>query len=69
MAQAKKTFRVLAGLDYPAGARGQTKRAEVGDVVDDLPAKSLPWLLKQAAIEEVTDDDVRALEAEPAAGE
>lgn len=30
---------------------GAMKRAEVGDVVDDLPAQSIGWLLIQRAIE------------------
>lgn len=41
-------YRVLTGLDYPPD-----KRAEVGDVVDDIPAKSVKWLLEQGHIEEV----------------
>jgi hypothetical protein len=41
-------YRALVGLDYPPG-----KRAEPGDVVDDLPEKSVKWLLKDGKIEEV----------------
>ena len=41
-------YRALVGLDYPPG-----KRAEPGDVVDDLPEKSVKWLLKDGLIEEV----------------
>jgi|DEB0MinimDraft_3_1074331.scaffolds.fasta_scaffold143742_2 hypothetical protein len=41
-------YRALVGLDYPPG-----KRAEPGDVVDDLPDKSVKWLLKDGLIEEV----------------
>lgn len=40
-------YRVVTGLDYPPD-----KRAEAGDVVDDLPPKSVKWLLKQGLIEE-----------------
>jgi serine/threonine-protein kinase RIO1 len=35
-------------LSYPPD-----KRAEVGDVIDDLPAKSVKWLLAKGHIEEV----------------
>lgn len=38
-------YRVLAGLDY-AG-----KRVEAGAIVDDLPSKSITWLLDQGLIE------------------
>lgn len=39
-------YRVLVGLDYPPG-----KRAEAGDVVTDLPEKSVKWLTKQGLVE------------------
>ena len=41
-------YRVLNGLSYPPD-----KRAEVGDIVDDLPATSLKWLITKGHIEEV----------------
>lgn len=50
-------YQVLTGLNYdPRGKRAgdldrQEKRAEIGDVVDDLPEMSIPWLLKQGLIE------------------
>ena len=40
-------YRVVRGLDYGR------KRAEPGDIVDDIPEKSLDWLLAQGHIEEV----------------
>ena len=40
-------YRVLQGIDYPPN-----KRAEVGDVVEDLPATSIKWLLESGAIED-----------------
>lgn len=40
-------YRVLKGIDYPPN-----KRAEIGAVVDDLPAASVKWLLEIGAIEE-----------------
>lgn len=41
-------YRVVRGLNYPPD-----RRAEPGDIVDDLPAKSVPWLLKDGDIEKV----------------
>lgn len=38
-------YKVLVGLDY-AG-----KRAEAGAIVDDLPSRSITWLLDQNLIE------------------
>jgi hypothetical protein len=40
-------YRVLQGIDYPPN-----KRAEIGDVVEDLPATSIKWLLESGAIED-----------------
>lgn len=40
-------YRVLQGIDYPPN-----KRAEIGDVIDDLPAASVKWLLEIGAIED-----------------
>ncbi|UBU11604.1 hypothetical protein [Nonomuraea gerenzanensis] len=64
-----KQYRVLAGLDYPARGRGGERRAEPGEVVEDLPKTSVAWLLEQGAIEEVTDDGVRTQQAGPGAGQ
>jgi len=47
-----KAYRVLTGMNY---GKAET-RAEPGDVVDDLPAKSIPWLLEQGHIEPVKED-------------
>jgi hypothetical protein len=44
------TYRVLRGIDYPP-----SKRAEVGDVVSDLPERSVKWLLSSACIVEVDE--------------
>lgn len=41
------SYKVLVGLDYG------DKRAEEGDVVSDIPTKSIPWLKEQGLIEEV----------------
>jgi hypothetical protein len=40
-------YRVLQGIDYPPN-----KRAEAGDVVEDLPATSIKWLTEIGAIED-----------------
>jgi hypothetical protein len=39
-------YRVLVGLNYPPD-----RRAEPGDIVDDIPPVSIPWLLRDRAIE------------------
>lgn len=43
-------YRVLVGLNYP-NPKGGEFRAEAGDVVDNLPAKSLEWLVRQGLVE------------------
>lgn len=48
-------YRVLIGLNYPT-LKGE-KRAEPGDVVEDLPKKSIAWLLRQGHIEELGGED------------
>ena len=67
-------YRVLSGIDYPPN-----KRAEKGDVVEDLPPTSVKWLLesniiepadkaaKEAVVEEVIEEAVEEpiVEAEP----
>ena len=49
----RKSYRVLVGLTY--GPKG--KRAEPGDVVNDLPAESVRWLLADGRIEEVQAEE------------
>ncbi|MER5252904.1 hypothetical protein [Streptomyces sp. NPDC002855] len=44
-------YRVLNGLNW-ATIKGK-RRAEPGDIVDDIPEKSIEWLLKQGHIEAV----------------
>lgn len=48
-------YRVLVGLSYPPD-----RRAEPGDVVDDIPSQSIGWLKSQGFIESIrtVDDDV-----------
>ncbi len=45
-------YRVLVGINYPPD-----KRAEPGDVVIDLPQKSVSWLVDQGYIEAVKEGD------------
>ncbi|CAM3714062.1 hypothetical protein NOGI109294_10330 [Nocardiopsis gilva] len=45
-----KRYQVLRGLNYkPPKGKGE-RRAEPGEVVDDLPVNSVPWLLERGAI-------------------
>lgn len=46
-----KKYRVLTGIDYPP-----RNRAEAGDVVSDIPAKSIKWLCEQGIIEPVDEE-------------
>lgn len=39
-----KAYEVVVGIDYG------DKRAEPGDVVTDIPAKSVTWLVNQGVI-------------------
>lgn len=39
-------YRVNVGIDYDG------KRAEPGDVINDLPARSVKWMLEQGIVEE-----------------
>lgn len=53
-------YRVLQGIDYPPN-----KRAEIGDVVDDLPATSIKWLLESGAIEDSSKPAKKIEEPKP----
>ena len=44
------SFKVLAGIDYA------DKRAEVGDVVSDLPSSSIAWLVEQGIVEKIESE-------------
>ena len=44
------TYRVLIGIDYAGN------RAEPGDIVDGLPARSVTWLTAQGIVESITDN-------------
>lgn len=52
MATAKR-YQVFVGINYlPNGKGDKEKRAEPGDVVDDLPASVVPHWLKRGVIGE-----------------
>jgi hypothetical protein len=66
-------YRALVGIDYPPN-----KRIEAGDVVDDLPGKSIKWLVdggyiesadkssQTAPVEEAPIEEAPAVEETPA---
>ena len=62
-------YRVLQGIDYPPN-----KRAEVGAIVEDIPAQSVKWLLESGIIEDadkpskkIVEPIVEKIKAEPVA--
>jgi hypothetical protein len=57
---AKTSYRVLVGIDYLG------KRAEAGDVVNDLPRNSVAWLLRDGIVERVakTESEIESEEIE-----
>lgn len=50
-------YRVLTGLNYPGA--DEHRRAEPGEIVDDLPKKSVGWLLEDGHIEKVSAAELR----------
>jgi chromosome segregation and condensation protein ScpB len=58
------TYRVLAGISYPPN-----KRAEIGDVVDDLPSRSIKWLLEAGVVEQVDTPKPKGRKFEPVTDE
>ncbi len=62
-------FRALSDLKYPTNVRAnrenwEWKEAAAGEVVDDIPTKSRPWLLEQGHIELVDEAAEDAAEGE-----
>lgn len=62
----RQKYRVLVGINYPPN----DKRAEPGEVVDDIPPSSIRWLLQDGIIEEFvagqnTPADLAAAQGEP----
>lgn len=50
-------YRITGGPDGTAGLDYKNRRAEPGDVVDDLPRDSVKWLREQGYIETIGKDD------------
>ena len=61
-------YRVTGGPDGNAGLDYKAKRAEPGDVIDDLPRESIKWLREQGYIEAVGKEDP-ALDADEEKGD
>lgn len=65
-----KQYRALVGLTYPASVKDLAKRkagqpcawkeVEAGEIVTDIPGDSIPWLLADGRIEEVTNGNLRS---------
>ncbi len=53
-AKKRVRYRAVVGLDYSVS--GEHRRVEPGEVVSDIPAGSVGWLLGCGAVEEVSDD-------------
>lgn len=63
-----KAYRALTRLRYPTNPRAlrenwEWKQVAAGEVADDIPAKSVPWLLAGGRIEEIAGDDSPATDA------
>lgn len=50
---AEQKYRVVHGLDYDG------RRAEPGEIVDDIPKESIKWLLEGGHITKATKTDVK----------
>lgn len=48
-------YLVKNGLDYRV--RGEPVRREPGDIADDIPVRSVEWLLRQGHIEKIEEDE------------
>jgi hypothetical protein len=53
-------YRAVVGLDYPPN-----KRAEAGEIISDLPEKSVAWLLSSGFIEPLDNKSVKKVAQEP----
>ena len=47
--------RIRAGEDIPPSQRRGVREVNAGEVIDDVPAVSVPWLLEQGLIEAVEE--------------
>jgi hypothetical protein len=63
MSMARKSYRVLVGVNYlPNGKGKDEKRAEPGDVVDDLPPSVVATWLEQQVIEQQVIEEASSVE-------
>ena len=54
-------YKAMTGLTYPTNPSAPRdewlyKEVRQGEVVDDIPKQSVPWLLEQGLIQEVSDE-------------
>lgn len=56
-------YRVLVGIEFAS------RRVEAGDVVDDIPAKSIKWLREQGLIEPADAKDAVEVDEPTAEGD
>jgi hypothetical protein len=54
------SYRILTGVEFG----NPSKRYEVGDVANDIPAKSVSWLVEQGIIE-LSDGSNKSKKSEP----
>ena len=59
----KKQYRVLIGIEYGG------KAVPPGEEVDDVPRRSVPWLVEQRAIEEIAEEQSLPPESQAGDGE
>jgi hypothetical protein len=52
-------YRAVVGIDYPPN-----KRVEAGEIVSDLPEKSVTWLLSSGMIEELNGKSSKKIKEE-----
>lgn len=50
-------YKVNVGVNYRPTPQSAEKRAEPGDVVDDVPAKSAKWLLADGVLAPIEGED------------
>jgi hypothetical protein len=54
------SYRILTGVEFG----DPSKRYEIGDVANDIPSKSISWLLEQGIIE-LAEDSKKSKKTEP----
>lgn len=56
------SYKILTGIEFG----NPSKRYEIGDVANDIPAKSISWLVEQGIIE-LADGSSKSKKTEPVA--